>query len=81
MKLLLGIKASQNLSKTQQSKEKTDDSGYTCNMQQLKTDEYFYVNRPLNLSINTWRQDVLSLDIKMKETLVPKQVLNMYTRK
>jgi hypothetical protein len=68
MKLLLGIKASQNLSKaTLLYKKKADASGYYLQYAAVENGQYFYINRPLKfIELTHEDKDVLSLDIKVE---------------
>jgi hypothetical protein len=80
MKLLLGIKASQNLSKaTIIYKKKADDSGYFLQYAAIENGQYFYVNRPLKfIELTREDKDVLSLDIKIEGNSSSKtEFLNM----
>lgn len=68
LKLLLGIKASENISKgTIMYKKKSDGNGYYLQYATIEKGQYFYVNRPLKfIELTSEEKDVLSLDVKFE---------------
>jgi hypothetical protein len=80
MKFLLGIKASQNISKgTITYKKKTEDDGYYMQYAAIEKGQYFYLNRPLKfIELTSREKDVLSLDLKMEvNTNTKTELLNI----
>ena len=68
MKLLLGIKVSQNVSKgTIIFQKKSEGNGYYLQYATIDSGMYFYVNRPLKfIELAKGEKDVLSLDMKIE---------------
>ena len=68
LKLLLGIKASQNKSTgTIIYKKKKEGNGYYLQYATIERGQYFYINRPLKfIELTREDKDVLSLDIKVE---------------
>jgi hypothetical protein len=80
MKFLLGIKASQNLSKgTIIYKKRAQDDNYYIQYAATETGNYFYLNRPLKLiELTSGEKDVLALDFKIEANIRNKiEFLNM----
>lgn len=68
LKLLLGVKASEDTSKgTLMYRKKSDGKGYYLQYATIEKGNYFYVNRPLKfIELTSGEKDVLSLDIKFE---------------
>ena len=68
MKLLLGIKASEDFSKGMlMYKKKSEGNGYYLQYATIEKGQYFYVNRPLKfIELTNEEKDILSLDIKFE---------------
>ncbi|WP_413997662.1 carboxypeptidase-like regulatory domain-containing protein [Flavobacterium sp. W1B] len=68
MKLLLGIKASENIHKgTTIYKKKSNENGYYLHYATVEKGQYFYINRPLKfIELTNNEKDVLALDIKLE---------------
>ena len=80
LKLLLGIKASENISKgTVMYKKKSDGDGYYLQYATIEKGQYFYVNRPLKfIELTNAEKDILSLDVKIEGSSSNKtEFLNM----
>lgn len=68
MKLLLGIKVSENLSKgTITYKKNREDDSYYMQYAAIEKGSYFYLNRPLKfIELTKSEKDVLALDLKVE---------------
>ncbi|WP_367771130.1 carboxypeptidase-like regulatory domain-containing protein [Flavobacterium sp. WC2421] len=80
MKFLLGIKASENVSKgTITYKKKAEDGSYYMQYAAVEKGNYFYLNRPLKfIELTSSEKDVLALDIKIEANTSNKiEFLNM----
>jgi len=68
LKLLLGVKASENVSKgTVIFKPRPSGNGYYLQYASTETGQYFYVNRPLKfIELTDDDRDVVALDIKVE---------------
>lgn len=80
MKLLLGIKASENVSKgTLTYKKKAEDDSYYMQYAAIEKGNYFYLNRPLKfIELTKSEKDVLALDLKIEANMRTKiEFLNM----
>ena len=80
LKLLLGVKAAENISKgTIIYKKKANGNGYYLQYATIERGQYFYVNRPLKfIELSSGEKDVLSLDIKIEGSSSEKtEFLNM----
>ena len=74
MKFLLGVKASENLSKgTLIFKPKSVDGGYYLQYASEEKGQYFYVNRPLKfIELTDEEKDVVAFDIKVEGSTIDK---------
>ena len=80
MKLLLGIKVSENVSKgTIIYKKRAENDNYYMQYATTESGNYFYLNRPLKLiELTSGEKDVLDLDFKIEaNTLNKTEFLNM----
>ena len=80
MKLLLGIKVAENVSKgTITYKKKAEDDGYYMQYAAIETGVYFYLNRPLKfIELSSSEKDILALDLKVEANTRNKiELLNM----
>lgn len=80
MKFLLGIKASENVSKgTIIYKKRAEDDNYYMQYAATESGNYFYLNRPLKfIELAKGEKDVLALDFKMEANMRNKtEFLNM----
>ncbi|MEW5675250.1 carboxypeptidase-like regulatory domain-containing protein [Flavobacterium enshiense] len=80
LKLLLGVKASENLSKgTIIFKKNTQNKNYDLHYAYEENGQYFYVNRPLKfIELTNEEKDVVALDIKVEGNSITKtEVLNI----
>ncbi len=80
MKLLLGIKVSENVSKgTIIYKKRAGDDNYYMQYATTESGNYFYLNRPLKLiELTSGEKDVLDLDFKIEaNTLNKTEFLNI----
>ena len=80
MKLLLGIKASQNVSKgTLIYKQNPSGDGYYLQYATVETGQYVYVNRPIKfIELAEKEKDVLAMDLKIETTIkTKKEYLNI----
>ncbi len=68
MKFLLGVKASENISKgTITYKKKVGSDGYYMQYAAVEKGHYFYLNRPLKfIELTKSEKDILSLDLKIE---------------
>lgn len=68
MKLLLGVKASENKSKGTLIYKKNDDkSGYHLQYASVETGQYIYINRPLKfIELTDSEKDVVAFDLKVE---------------
>lgn len=68
MKLLLGVKASENVSKgTLIFKQNPDGNGYYLQYASNETGQYFYINRPLKfIELTDEEKDVVALDLTVE---------------
>lgn len=80
MKLLLGIKVSENVSKgTIIYKKRAEDDSYYMQYAAIESGNYFYLNRPLKLiELTSSEKDILAFDFKMEANILNKtEFLNM----
>lgn len=75
LKLLLGVKASENVSKgTVIFKPRPSGTGYYLQYASTETGQYFYLNRPLKfIELTDDDKDVLALDIKVEGDMSEKK--------
>jgi len=75
MKLLLGIKASENKSKgTLIYKKNTDKTGYHLQYASVETGQYIYLNRPLKfIELTDSEKDVVAFDLKVEGNSLDKK--------
>lgn len=80
MKFLLGIKASENVSKgTLIYKQNPSGSGYYLQYGALETGQYMYINRPIKfIELSDEEKDVVALDLKIETNIkTKKEYLNI----
>ncbi|ESU25753.1 hypothetical protein FSS13T_15440 [Flavobacterium saliperosum S13] len=75
MKLLLGVKASENISKgTLIYKKNTDNKGYYLQYASVETGQYIYLNRPLKfIELTDSEKDVVAFDLKVEGNTADKK--------
>ena len=80
MKFLLGIKASQTISKgTVIYKKKLNENSYYIQYATQEKGQYFYINRPVKfIELTREEKDILALDLKIEANSITKiEFLNM----
>ena len=75
LKLLLGVKSSENISNgTVIYKKNTIDKGYILHYAAQESGRYFYVNRPLKfIELTSGEKDIFDLDLKVEGNSFEKQ--------